>query len=185
MGYICILWLYTCIDTQKSMNMIPLSNTQEVKMYLQNKWTILICFQGSPWFHHEPRGAATRKTASTNGEAGQRHGWNRCTFSKIQVSQICWLLQGVPYFSSFLNGNASTQRVFPGAEPTNTLENSQAVLTCARSLQEQLDNQVSGRSWGGCWLSADGDCLFSLSLLLLKMIIKLYSCQCRCCYHDE
>jgi len=67
-------------------------------------------------------------------------------FSKIQVSQICWLLQGVPYFSSFVNGNASTQRVFPGAEPTNTLENSQAVLTCARSLQEQLDNQVSGRS---------------------------------------
>ena len=81
-------------------------------------------------------------------------------FFRIQVSQICWLLQGVPYFSSFVNGNASTQRVFPGAEPTNTLENSQAVLTCARSLQEQLDSQVSGRSWGGCWLSADGDCCY-------------------------
>ena len=61
----------------------------------------------------------------------------------MKVSQICWLLQGVSYFSSVVNGNASTQGVFPGVFRHRHMENGQAVLTCARSLQEQLENQVT------------------------------------------
>ena len=156
----------------------------EVKMYLQNTRNIFIYFQGSPSFHHEPRGCCDKENCFH-----QRRGWPATWVEPVAFSprfrypKFVGCSKVFPIFHPLLMEMLQLNVYFPVLSPPTHWKTARRFWLAPEAYRNSLIIRSAGEVEGVV------DCLLMAIVVMVAAAVeddyKLYSCHCRCCFHDD